>query len=95
MECGLGGRLDGTNICNSKVAAITSIGLDHCDVLGYTLDEICGEKAGIIRPGVKDVVIGPGVNSQIVAGKCAETGTSLHSIDDSKNYRLNNTKIAQ
>ena len=61
MECGLGGRLDGTNICNSKVAAITGIGLDHCEVLGYTLDEICREKAGVVKPGLKDVVIGPGV----------------------------------
>ena len=62
LECGLGGRLDGTNICKSKVGAITGIGFDHCEILGYTLDEICTEKAGIIRPGLADIVIGPSVN---------------------------------
>ena len=41
FECGMGGRLDATNICKSKIAAITSIGLDHCEILGGTTDEIC------------------------------------------------------
>lgn len=66
LECGLGGRLDATNICQPKVAAITSIGYDHCEILGNTLEEICGEKAGIIKPCVSDVVIGPSVPVEIV-----------------------------
>lgn len=69
LECGIGGRLDATNICQSKVAAITSIGLDHCEILGYTTDEICLEKCGIIRTGVTDVVIGPTVNRNLVNSK--------------------------
>lgn len=49
LEVGLGGRLDSTNVFASTVAAITSIGLDHQEVLGDTLAEIAFEKAGIIK----------------------------------------------
>lgn len=52
LECGIGGRLDATNICKSKVGVIASIGYDHCEILGETLDEICTEKCGIVRPGL-------------------------------------------
>jgi len=57
IEVGLGGRLDATNIVEPEVSVITSIGMDHCDMLGNTLPEIAGEKAGIIKPG-RPVVIG-------------------------------------
>lgn len=57
IEVGLGGRLDSTNIVDPELSIITSIGLDHCDLLGHTLAEIAGEKAGIIKAG-KPVVIG-------------------------------------
>ncbi|MFZ4556767.1 MAG: bifunctional folylpolyglutamate synthase/dihydrofolate synthase, partial [Pseudanabaena sp.] len=51
IETGLGGRLDGTNVCDRPlVSAITSIGLDHCQQLGNTLAAIASEKAGIIKP---------------------------------------------
>lgn len=49
LETGLGGRLDCTNTCRPVVTVITSIGLDHTDVLGNTLAEIAAEKAGIIK----------------------------------------------
>lgn len=50
LEVGLGGRLDSTNVIPSPEAAvITSIGLDHTEVLGGTLEEIAREKAGIIK----------------------------------------------
>jgi dihydrofolate synthase/folylpolyglutamate synthase len=52
IEVGLGGRLDSTNVFLPSVTAITSIGLDHQNVLGGTLDKIAAEKAGIIKPGV-------------------------------------------
>lgn len=52
VEVGLGGRLDATNILNPAATAITSIGLDHTDVLGPTLAHIAREKAGIAKPGV-------------------------------------------
>ncbi len=52
LEVGLGGRLDATNVCKPDVCIITSLSLDHTDVLGSTLSEIAREKAGIIKPGV-------------------------------------------
>ncbi len=52
LEVGLGGRLDSTNVCHPSVTAITSIGLDHQNVLGNTVAEIANEKAGIIKEGV-------------------------------------------
>lgn len=57
IECGLGGRLDSTNIIRPMLSVITCIGLDHCQYLGNTLKEIAFEKAGIIKRGVP-VVIG-------------------------------------
>ena len=57
LECGLGGRLDATNVCEPALCVITRIGLDHCDWLGGTLEEIAAEKAGIVKPGVP-VVLG-------------------------------------
>lgn len=51
-ETGLGGRLDSTNVVQPLITVITSIGMDHTDVLGMTLAEIAREKAGIIKPGV-------------------------------------------
>ncbi len=58
METGLGGRLDATNVLTPEVSVITRVGLDHMEMLGDTLEEIAGEKAGIIKPGVP-VVTGP------------------------------------
>ncbi len=52
IEVGLGGRLDATNIVMPKVSVITSLSYDHMAVLGNTLAEIAGEKAGIIKGGV-------------------------------------------
>jgi dihydrofolate synthase/folylpolyglutamate synthase len=52
IEVGLGGRLDATNIVMPKVSVITSLSYDHMAVLGNTLAEIAGEKAGIIKEGV-------------------------------------------
>ena len=51
LEVGLGGRLDATNIIDADVAVICSIGLDHLDWLGDTLEDIAREKAGILRRG--------------------------------------------
>lgn len=63
IEVGLGGRLDATNIIKHDVAVITSIGLDHVDWLGDTLEKIAFEKAGIIREN-KPVVIGEPIQYQ-------------------------------
>ncbi|MDI6734852.1 MAG: folylpolyglutamate synthase/dihydrofolate synthase family protein [bacterium] len=55
LEVGLGGRLDATNVIIPLVSVITSIGLEHQDVLGETIEEIAFEKAGIIKQGVSVV----------------------------------------
>ena len=52
IEVGLGGRLDSTNILTPELSVVTSIGLDHCALLGSTRGAIAGEKAGIFKPGV-------------------------------------------
>lgn len=56
IEVGMGGRLDSTNVITPELAVITNVGYDHQDMLGETLAEIAGEKAGIIKPGVPVVV---------------------------------------
>lgn len=61
IECGMGGRLDATNVIKKpEVCAIASIGYDHMEVLGSTLEAIASEKAGIIKDG-SPCVIGPTV----------------------------------
>jgi dihydrofolate synthase/folylpolyglutamate synthase len=57
LEIGMGGRLDAVNVVDPDVAVVTSIGLDHQEYLGDTLEAIAREKAGIFRPG-KTAVIG-------------------------------------
>ena len=52
IEVGLGGRLDSTNVLTPKVSVITSISLDHMNILGDNLKDIAKEKAGIIKAGV-------------------------------------------
>lgn len=60
LEVGLGGRLDATNIIHPCLSVITSISLDHTEVLGKTREKIAWEKGGIIKDHVP-VVIGPHV----------------------------------
>ncbi|HET7372174.1 MAG TPA: folylpolyglutamate synthase/dihydrofolate synthase family protein [Gemmatimonadaceae bacterium] len=56
IEAGLGGRLDSTNVLEPLVAGVTSIGFDHTEFLGSTLDEIAYEKAGIFKAHVPAVI---------------------------------------
>ncbi len=73
-ECGLGGRLDSTNIVIPELSIICSIGKDHCGQLGNTIAKIAAEKAGIIKRGVPCICgknIGAGARNAIrrIAGK--------------------------
>lgn len=52
VEVGMGGRLDATNVVQPAVTVVTPVSLDHMQYLGDTVEEIAGEKAGIIKPGV-------------------------------------------
>ncbi len=83
VEVGLGGRLDTTNVLRPQVCAITSIGLDHAEVLGDTHERIAIEKAGILKPGVPAV---SGVEHDVAASAVArvarEVGAPLHQARD-------------
>jgi dihydrofolate synthase/folylpolyglutamate synthase len=83
LEVGLGGRLDATNVVVPRVAAITSISLDHTQLLGNTLAAIAGEKAGIIKPGVP-VVSAPQAPevAAVIARVAAERGAPLLAVDE-------------
>ena len=56
IEVGLGGRLDSTNVIIPILQVITSISFDHTNLLGNTLEEIAGEKAGIIKKNIPTVI---------------------------------------
>jgi dihydrofolate synthase/folylpolyglutamate synthase len=56
IEAGLGGRLDSTNVLSPVVAGVTSIGLDHTEYLGSTLEAIAAEKAGIFKASATAVI---------------------------------------
>ncbi len=56
-ETGLGGRLDCTNVVDPLVTAITTLGMDHCRLLGDRIEQIAAEKAGIVKPG-RPVIVG-------------------------------------
>jgi dihydrofolate synthase/folylpolyglutamate synthase len=73
VEVGLGGRLDATNVVEPEVTAITSIGFDHCDMLGDRLELIAAEKAGIIKTR-RPVVLGrmPAVAEAVIRAIAAE-----------------------
>lgn len=78
VEVGLGGRLDATNVIQPEVCIITSISLDHTDVLGNSLAEIAGEKAGIIKPGSM-VVMSPQPDevAQVIEKTCLNCDARL------------------
>lgn len=73
METGLGGRLDSTNVLHPAAAAITSIGLDHQEILGNTLEKIALEKAGIIKQGVPLVLGRLPKEAELIMTRQAET----------------------
>ena len=57
METGVGGRNDITNVLDTRVALINTIGFDHLKTLGPTLDDVAWHKAGVIKPGCRAVVL--------------------------------------
>ncbi len=84
IETGLGGRLDSTNIITPQLSIITNISLDHTSMLGNTLPEIAGEKAGIIKPNIP-VLIGEYQRDdvfEVFEKKARETGSKLYLSSD-------------
>jgi dihydrofolate synthase/folylpolyglutamate synthase len=76
LEVGMGGRLDAVNLADADVAAVVSVGLDHCEWLGGTTEEIGVEKAGIFRPG-RPAIFGSRVMPDSVARAAATCGARL------------------
>ncbi len=83
IEVGIGGKLDGTNVITPVVCTITTIGWDHMDVLGNTLEAIASDKAGIAKPGVPLVssVADAGPRS-VIEARCREVGAPFVSVLD-------------
>ena len=78
LEVGVGGRLDCTNVADGAVAVITPISLDHTRLLGGTVEEIAGEKAGIIKPGAVAVLAQQPVEAaEVVIRYAAEVGAAV------------------
>ncbi|MFO7726273.1 MAG: folylpolyglutamate synthase/dihydrofolate synthase family protein [Oceanipulchritudo sp.] len=84
IETGLGGRLDATNVLDPALSVITSISLDHTEILGDTFEAIAFEKAGIIKPG-RPVVMGllPVEAERVVEAVARERGAPLYKVSDS------------
>lgn len=83
VETGLGGRLDATNVLNPLSVVITSISLEHTNVLGSRLTEIAKEKAAIIKAGAKVFTgILPAKADKIIEEKCKEENCPFYRIDE-------------
>ena len=85
LEVGLGGRLDAVNIIDTDCAVITSIDIDHAELLGDTREKIGFEKAGILRTGRPAVVSDP-VPPQSVLDRATEIGADLWLLGRDYNY---------
>ena len=79
IEVGLGGLLDSTNVIQPVATAITTIGMDHMDILGDTLEKIAAQKAGIIKP-----------NTPLVTGKIADEALAIIAQTAQKNQAQHN-----
>ena len=94
IEVGLGGRLDGTNVVSPTVCAITSIGYDHQEILGDTLEAIAAEKAGIAKPGVPLVsAVGEEPARATIARICARVGAPL--IESATHARVDEIEVEE
>ena len=85
LEVGLGGRLDAVNIIDTDCAIITSIDIDHAELLGDTREKLGFEKAGILRTGRPAIVSDP-VPPQSVIDRATEIGADLWLLGRDFNY---------
>lgn len=85
IEAGLGGTYDPTNIVFPILSIITSIGYDHMEHLGKTINEIAAQKAGIIKNGVP-LIIGPFAKYPPIIKRAHEIAHSLHVVDETHSF---------
>ncbi len=97
LEVGMGGETDATNIVRHPILTVlTSIGLDHMNTLGGTLQEIARVKAGILKPGCP-VVTAPQVPEvmRIIRERCESLGSPLYCADGGIPFREENASCAR
>ena len=96
LECGIGGHLDATNIVDEPVCSIiTSLGFDHTDVLGDSLDEIASEKSGVIKRNLP-CIVGPTCRGSMpILERATALNSSLIQIPYQQSHLLINNQIAQ
>lgn len=97
LETGLGGQLDATNVIPAcELTVMTSIGLDHTELLGTTVEEIAYQKAGIIKEGC-DVILYPQQRSvcRIMQQVCQEKNARLHPTVLPENIRRTTSQVFQ
>ena len=83
METGLGGKLDSVTICNPKLAVITSISMDHSEILGDSLVKIAKEKAGIIKKDISCITVKHSKEiDKIIQSECIQKNAKLIVSDD-------------
>ncbi|MDP2660457.1 MAG: folylpolyglutamate synthase/dihydrofolate synthase family protein [Dehalococcoidia bacterium] len=88
IEAGLGGRLDATNVVSPLLAILTSISLDHTSVLGSSLRQVAGEKAGIIKAGATVISAPqPPEAAEIIRQVCWDRGARLVQLGEDVNWR--------
>lgn len=98
IEVGLGGRLDSTNVLTPILSIITSISLDHTNILGDTIEEITNEKVGIIKDNIPVITCNQKEEAlKVIVNKAINTKSELI-IANLNNYKfigVNNNKISQ
>lgn len=97
LETGMGGRLDATNVFDKpQLTVITEIGLDHCQYLGETKEQIAAEKAGIIKKGVPLVYVDREISvSEVLTKTAQQCGSRAFSVDKTRilNVNINHKSI--
>ncbi len=79
LEVGMGGRLDATNVVTPLVSVITNVSMDHEQYLGDTLEQVAGEKAGIIKPGIPVVSgVTDDISRTVVEERCMRLASPLY-----------------
>lgn len=95
LETGLGGRLDATNICKPILTIITSISLEHTEILGDTIEAITYEKAGIIKPNIP-ILTGPRIAKAIIEKIAAKNHSPFFHVEGNfQDYHDENCAIAK
>ena len=88
LEVGIGGLLDTTNVVTGEISVITSIGLDHQETLGDSLEAIAEQKAGIFKSGKSAVIANLAPEARIICQKVAENlGVTLYQADKDFSFK--------